>query len=189
DEHARRTSPGVENTLSRSGLVGVVDLSLALYKFVNIELHSQGWYAAWDQVWVEAWNAFWPDAGIAWVVDGATSSFRSSVFRIRYCYEEVRLQTAVLMRLFVSNLQALPSLAINLEYELLYQEANLDSPSHVPDDFSSLRVVAREYVRLMVGGGLAQYYGCTFSDEHFGLCSSGLFAGLAGFATRDMVQA
>ncbi|EFJ47502.1 hypothetical protein VOLCADRAFT_117841, partial [Volvox carteri f. nagariensis] len=35
----------VQQALSRAGLVAVLDLCVALYKFVNVELHSQGWYA------------------------------------------------------------------------------------------------------------------------------------------------
>eukprot|EP00198_Chlamydomonas_reinhardtii_P007857 XP_001697194.1 predicted protein [Chlamydomonas reinhardtii] len=123
-----------------------------------------------------------------WVVDEAACSFRSAVFRVRYCYEEVKLQTAVQMRLFLSNLQALPNMDVTLEFELLFQEANLDNPAAVPEEFH-LRSVARESVTLAgCSAGLAHFYGCTFSDEQFGLCAAGLFSQLAGFAPREALD-
>lgn len=39
------SSAEVLQALSRVGLVAVLDLCVVLYKFVNVELHSQGWYA------------------------------------------------------------------------------------------------------------------------------------------------
>lgn len=39
-------------------------------------------------------------------MDESGSCFRSCVFRIRYCFEEVRLQTALLSRIYVTSLQA-----------------------------------------------------------------------------------
>jgi hypothetical protein len=36
-------APAVAAALSRAGLVAVIDLTVALHKFVNVELHSQGW--------------------------------------------------------------------------------------------------------------------------------------------------
>ncbi|GLI64796.1 hypothetical protein VaNZ11_008202 [Volvox africanus] len=232
----------VDQALSRAGLVAVLNLCVTLYKFVNVELHSQGWYAVRVRVIpgsdavcttdmvvqspqgpgaVGTGSSFQPIIGSlggdgaqavkgaaannnrtpgcyadgavmasrrqGWLVEESGCSFRSCVFRIRYCYEEVKLQTAVLCRIFVNNLQALSTLSVTLEFELMFQEANLENPSFIPDEFH-LRSVARETVTLAgLAGGLAEYYGCTFSDEHFGLCSTGMFGGLAGFVTRDMV--
>ncbi|GLC77336.1 hypothetical protein PLESTF_001921500 [Pleodorina starrii] len=247
----------MESALSRVGLVAVLDLCVALYKFVNVELHSQGWYAVRVRV-VPGPEAvcttttvlqcqqglapgslaagsvpslYQPSAGgsaasghngaggsgggggarastssvdggggcvgdalaaarrqAGWLVEESGCCFRSCVFRIRYCYEEVKLQTAVLSRIFVTNLQGLSSVSVTLEFELMFQEANLENPAAVPDEFQ-LRTVARESVTLSgLSGGLAEYYGCTFSDEHFGLCSTGLFAGMAGFAPKDLLE-
>ncbi|KAG2493863.1 hypothetical protein HYH03_008079 [Edaphochlamys debaryana] len=248
---ATATMAAVESSLSRAGLVAVVDLCVALYKFVNIELHSQGWYAVRIKVSAgpdavctmhtvvqsqhatgvqqlqqlrqsaaaaaaggagaaaaaEAGTQRQPSGGVGggsamppggsdpaiarrggWYAEAGACAFRTAVFRIRYCYEEVKLHTAVQLRLYVTNLGALSSLSPTVEFELLFQEANLDNPSAVPDEFS-LKVAARETVTLSgLGSGLAEYYGCTFSDEHFGLCATGLFGGVAGFAPRDMVQ-
>ncbi|GIL64123.1 hypothetical protein Vafri_18075 [Volvox africanus] len=231
----------VDQALSRAGLVAVLNVCVTLYKFVNVELHSQGWYAVRVRVIpgpdavcstdmvvqspqasgaVGTASSFQPIIGSlggdgaqavkgaavsnrppggyadgavmasrrqGWLVEESGCSFRSSVFRIRYCYEEVKLQTAVLCRIFVNNLRALSTLSVTLEFELMFQEANLENPGFIPDEFH-LRSVARETVTLTgLAGGLAEYYGCTFSDEHFGLCSTGLFGGLAGFVTRDMM--
>ena len=62
------------------------------------------------------------------------------------------------------------------------------SPAAVPEEFH-LRSVARESVTLAgCSAGLAHFYGCTFSDEQFGLCAAGLFSQLAGFAPREALD-
>eukprot|EP00798_Chlamydomonas_sp_ICE-L_P004260 gene4260-14371_t len=88
---------------SLPGVLACVELSVCICNFINIELHSQGWYALRVKIppFAEL-RAVWPDSIL--VSDDlihkipphyygapeieAGSSFRSHVFRIRYCYEE-----------------------------------------------------------------------------------------------------
>lgn len=66
-----------------------------------------------------------PSSSQAALIDEASRSFRSRVFRIRYCYEEVSLGEHVVFRLYMANLAVLASSSCLLEYELLYQESDL----------------------------------------------------------------
>ena len=87
-----------------------VELAVSLRNFVNIELHSQGWYAIRFKFHVNGngsgIRAVFPTAIVQPDKDSPVDQlsvlepfgFRTRIFRIRYCYEEVDISETIVMQ-------------------------------------------------------------------------------------------
>eukprot|EP00798_Chlamydomonas_sp_ICE-L_P027133 gene27133-2362_t len=188
-----------------AGVLGCVEVAVSLFNFVNIELHSQGWYALQVRVAPSSdIRAVWPcpiieaeffggeairrasdQYAVARLEEG--SVFRTHVFRIKYCYEEVLLGETFAFQLYLAALKELEKQDVTIEVELLFMESNSNS-TLVPETFN-LVVVATETIRVNdIARGAFEYYPCTFDSDHFGLCNMSVYTTMLGFTTQEAVD-
>ncbi|KAF5841236.1 hypothetical protein DUNSADRAFT_13881 [Dunaliella salina] len=172
----------------------VVDLSISLLSFVNIELRSQGWYAVRVRLLPDPRiKAVWP---YRTALSDATEqpagdqigkaeegwSWHSRVFPIRYTLEEVPLGESPCFQVFLRNpTESLQTASLLIELELLHQEADIVSNPAPPVNFL-LKPVARDVIRLSrVCEGVAAYYAASWGPAYFGLCHTTCYALLSGY--------
>lgn len=172
----------------------VVDLSISLLSFVNIELRSQGWYAVRVRLLPDPRiKAVWPyrtalseaaeqpsEDQIGKAEEGW--SWHSRVFPIRYTLEEVPLGESPCFQVFLRNpTESLQTASLQVELELLHQEADIVSNPAPPVNFR-LKPVARDVVRLSrVCEGVAAYYAASWGPAYLGLCHTTYYALLSGY--------
>ncbi len=123
-----------------------------------------------------------------WILE--PSGFRTRIFRIRFCLEEVDISETFILQLFVSNsLEALSAMSCIVECELLYQEADLANPNSIPSHFN-LKPVCKELVRIDRMSTCAHsHYGCTFTADYFCLVNMAVVTALQGYTTQEALNA
>ncbi|KAG1671019.1 hypothetical protein FOA52_014263 [Chlamydomonas sp. UWO 241] len=186
--------------MASGSLLGVVELSVSLKSFVNIQLHAQGYYSLRFRIpATPGIKVVWPASvtygvddvppleGVPlredWCIDGR--GFRSRIFTIQFCHEQVALSEVFTFHLFVDRLKDLDQLSCKLHVDLLFFEVDLASkPDYVPTNLH-LKPVARETLRLLhPAAGAQRHYSVTFNAMHFGLVNLAVLASLGGFTTK-----
>ena len=197
-----------------SRLVVDAEVAVVFHEFLNIDLGSQGWYAVRVSLSTPGYAEAWPSRVISkdvhpsrpktpsssarqggalvadgWQLEEETRSFRTRVFNVRFCSEQVTLDEVVCFGLSINLWEGAEVRGVALDVELLFQEGDKINPSQIPFPLDLKPVSKRRIDILRPACGVHEFLPVTF-DELYLACTkisvhSVLLGFSGGFASED----
>mmetsp|Transcript_8030 Transcript_8030/g.23015 ORF Transcript_8030/g.23015 Transcript_8030/m.23015 type:complete len:641 (-) Transcript_8030:1544-3466(-) len=178
---------------------------VALHEFLNIDLYSQGWYAirlrfdappsaeAWpcrvvskeSQPRVSTSTAQTGSGGVAagWELEESTRSFRSKVFQIRFCHEQVLLDEVVCFRLTTDFWESVEDMEVAMHVELLFQEADKVNPRIAPEPLALTLITSRQINIVSPTRSVHEYLPLVFEEGFLSCLKLSVHSVLMGFTS------